>query len=496
MYPKSKLSQNFFNIANGCKRYESIQATSNKRDSLILEYNANDIVSPFYIPTDLKLLQTYMKKFHQRNLLHGKGKFHVIERDYDTLEIKGTKQIAFSKMNFDDYYAVVNFAKWMADLQSNSLKNNFITLNKKLDEDSIDSKKVIDLEKNKFVGKVNLHPHISVKLTDDLLESIINELTKEGLIDNLYDISSLTEFYDFLTSDRDFFVFNYDIVLNNLTKNLFVGLPDISILETQLEHLLYKFQEYGLDKKEQSGIIYFVDQYFDQLSRINVSKEPLSDSLMSALFNFYTNTESYEDAFITLQRLLKENSCLPRPSHLLSYLTKVDDPLKLVGIVSMFQFNDIENNLFECILDKVDCFEKIKFITSINPEDFFKNLTKLEPILKKLESLNEEELDNSILYNRYLSYYLIEFDTFNKLKEADKINTQLFKTIIKSLYKVGNFFNINQYLQLAEEKGIFNDNMKNELKQELSNIIINSDTMSIEVLQNGFKEIVDQKLNL
>lgn len=476
------------------RRCQSAQSLFLRKEPTILEHNPNDIVSPFYIPTDLKMLQTYMKKLHKRNLLHGKGKFYVIERDSNSLEITGTKPVAFSNMSFNDYYAVVNFAKWIADLQSNALKQNFITLKNKLDDNlNVASN---SLENNKFLGKVNLHPHISVKLTDELLESIIGELKKDKLIDNLYDLPSLTEFFDFLISDKEFFLLNHDVVLQNLNKTLFLGLPEVAVLENQFSYLLFKIEEYGLDNEEQTSVIYFVNQYFDQLTRINVSKEPLSDSLLSALFNFYTNAKLYDDAFKTLHQSLKENRCLPRPSHMLNYLTNVDDPLKLVGVISMLQFNDVEENLIQAILNKVDCFEKIKFITSINPEDFFKNLSKLQMVLKKLEKLDDEELDNSVLYNRYLSYYLNEFDAFNKLKQEKEIDVLLFKLIIKSLYKVNNFYSIHQYLQLAEGKGLLTENLKNDLRNELSDLIIKSDVMGIEVLQKDFRDMVDEKLNL
>ncbi|XBW36760.1 hypothetical protein QEN19_002337 [Hanseniaspora menglaensis] len=489
----SSLGKRIIIVSNNIRRFKTSDNGLGKSESVILEHNPNDIVSPFYIPTDLKMLQTYLKKFHLRSLLHGKGEFYVKDRDYDTLEVNGVKAATFKRLNFNDYYAVVNFAKWIADLQANSLKTNFVTLEKKLDDDE-KNHNLFDLSANKFVGKVNLHPHTSVKLTGDVLESLIDTLTKENMIDNLYDMKSITEFFDLLISDKEFFYFNHKVVLQSLMKNLFVGLPDIFILETQFEKILLKFEEYGLDSSQEENILVFVDQFFDQLRRINVSKEPLSDSLMSSLFNFYTNTELYDNAFMILQQLLKENKCLPRSNHLLNYLTRIEDPLKLVGVVSMFQFNNIDNALFKCILNKVDCYEKIKFITSINPEDMFKDLSKLPSILTKLEVLNKEELDNGMMYNRYLSYYLREFDVLIKMKESETIDQQLLKQVVKSLYKVGNFYNVNLYLKLAQEKNILSDNLKNEIKQELSQIVVTSDTMSIEVLQNGFKELVDTKL--
>lgn len=492
---KSRLSASLVSAKTPSRRFKSSQSDSSKSDALILAHNPNDIVSPFYIPTDLKILETYMKSFHQRSLLHGKGKFYLVERDYETLRVVGTSPVTFPTLNFNDYYAVVNFAKWITDLQSNSLKNNFISLEKKLD-DSVETTPISGAKTNKFAGKINLHPHVSVKITPALFESLIDELTKEKLVDNLYDIESLTEFFDFLVSDRDFFVFNHEVVLQSLVTNLFVGLPDIAILEKQFEKLLDKFEEYGLDSSSEAGILEFVSHYFDQLRRINVSKEPLSDSLMSSLFNFYTNVELYDDSYAILQQMLRGNKCLPRPSHLLNYLSKINDPLKLTGLVSMFQFDGIDSKLYESILNKVDCFEKVKFITSINPDDFFGNLGNLTLVLNKLEKLNAEELDNSSLYTAYLSYYLTEFDALNRVVFDKKVDENLFRLVVRSLYSVGNFFSINQYLQAAEREGILTASLVSGLKRDLESVAVHSDRTSIEVFQGGFREIVVQKLGL
>ena len=178
-----------------------------------------------------------------------------------------------------------------------------------------------------------------------------------------------------------------------------------------------------------------------------------------------------------------------------NYIRNIDDPAMLSGVVSAFKFNTVDEEVYNAIVDKLQSFDEMKFIIDINPGFIGNNIKLLPYLLKKMFELREKSTENLKCYSQMLNYVFKAF----KVQEfvlSNRDNKLIYLEIIKALKLSGNYYLMNKYLN----KYNFTEKKNEKLKADIQNILKNtpsgSELFETQVLQNGFIEIVNQKLDL
>ncbi|KAF0271536.1 hypothetical protein FOG51_02917 [Hanseniaspora uvarum] len=473
--------------------YSTAQHTSE-----YLNYNPNDIYSPFYIPTDNHLISAYTKHFYYRNLAAGDPVFHAMLRDPQTHKPNGFQTLTIDNRTIPSNMQSVSYPRWIASLQESLIKKNFVEINEKLDDTQVE---YIDVSKNKFDGQLNLHPFVDVSITEELVDKIIANCISNSFINDAFDTDSFIDFFLFLVKDKEFYLKNQVVIHNSILKHLFNGIPESTKLSNffvAFLNLLYKENMINLkesNKEFNSIITQFANQYYQNLAKVNIDGLGISSNFLSFIMDFHVNIGNHKKAFHSLKQIMHHNGYLPRSNHLSNYIRNINDPAMLSGVVSALRFDTVNEQVYDAIIDKLESFDQIKFILDINPIHISKNIHFLNSTLKKMFELRENSTENLKTFSEFLNYILKAFRV-QEFMLSTKDNKTVYLNILKALKLSGNYYLINKYLNkynLTEDK---NQNLKSKIQKVMRTTPSSTELFETQVLQNGFIEIVNKKLDL
>lgn len=471
---------------------------SNKLTNLYLNFNPTEIYSPFYIPTDNHLISAYTKNFHQRHLAGGNPIFHATIRDPKTHKPNGFQTLAIDNRVISTSVNSASYPRWIATLQESLIRKNFVALNERLDDSQVDT---IDIFKNKFDGHLNLHPFVDVEITEQLLDTIIANCISKNLIADHFDTDSFIDFFLFLIKDKEFYLKSQEAIHQSVLKHLFNGIPESSKLSNffvSFLNLLYKENMITADESQKafnSVVTSFCNQYYSNLTKVNIDGLGISSNFLSFVMDFNVNIGNHRKAYHSLQQIMHHNGYLPRSKHLANYIRNIDDSAMLSGVVSAFKFNTVDEEVYNAIVDKLQSFDEMKFIIDINPGFIGNNIKLLPYLLKKMFELREKSTENLKCYSQMLNYVFKAF----KVQEfvlSNRDNKLIYLEIIKALKLSGNYYLMNKYLNKYNFTEKKNEKLKADIQYILKNTPSGSELFETQVLQNGFIEIVNQKLDL
>lgn len=471
---------------------------SNQLTNQYLNYNPTEIYSPFYIPTDNHLISAYTKNFHRRHLANGNPVFHATVRDPKTHKPNGFQKLTIDNRTITSNVNSASYPRWIANLQESLIRKNFVELNERLDDTQVDT---IDVSKNKFEGQLNLHPFVDVQITEELLDTIIANCISKNLIADYFDTDSFIDFFLFLIKDKNFYLKSQEAIHKSVLKHLFNGIPESSKLSNFFVSFLKLLYEENMINANDSNkafnnvVTSFCNQYYSNLTKVNIDGSGVSSNFLSFVMDFNVNIGNYKKAHHSLHQIMHHNGYLPRSKHLANYIRNTDDPAMLSGVVSAFKFSTVDREVYNAIVDKLQSFDEIKFIIDINPIFIGKHITLLPHLLNKMYELREKSTENLKSYPQMLNYVFKAFKV-HEFVLSKKDNKVIYLEIIKALKLSGNYYLMNKFLNKYNLQEANHKKLKIDIQNVLKNTPSSTELFETQVLQNGFIEIVNQKLDL
>lgn len=463
-----------------------------------LNFNPNDIYSPFYIPTDNHLISSYTKQPVYRDLANGNPVFHALLRDPKSHKPNGFQKLIIDNKGATTDVAAVSYIRWIANLQQSLIHKNFVSLEGKLDDSPV---VYINLEKNKFNNQLNLHPFADVTITEELIDEIIANCTSKKLIADTFDYDSFIDFFLALAKDKEFYMKNHVVIHKCILRYLFNGIPE----SVKLSNFFITFIRILNNNKLincvegntafNKNLIDFTKDYYKNLSKVNIDGVGVSSNFLSYIMDLYVNVGEYKKAHDTLKHIMHTNHFLPRSDHLANYIRNVNDPAMLSGVISALRFENVDEEIYKAIFGKTVSFDQIKFILDLNPGYISKNIQLLNPVLTKLFEIRNESIANLKSFSDNLNYVLQAF----KVQEymlSTKGDEVTYLNIIKALKLSGNYYLINKYLNKYNLTKQNNQELKKKIQEIMKTTPSSTELFESQVLQNGFIEIVNSKLDL